>query len=61
MQRTPNPRQSQLELFQRSMQIPRWAAMPSEVKQKTIQLLSRLFRQHWENQRVLQNKEADHE
>jgi hypothetical protein len=61
MQTTPNPRQTQLELFHPSIQIPRWAAIPSELKQKAIRLLSRLFRQHWENQRDLQNKEAGHE
>lgn len=60
MQRTLNPRQSQLELFCPSTQIPRWTAMPSEAKQKTIPLLSRLFRQHWENRRGLP-KEASHE
>ena len=61
MQRTPNPRRSQLELFHPSIPIPGWAAMPPEVKEKTIRLLSRLLRQHWENQRSLQNKEAGDE
>ena len=61
MQRTPNLRRSQLELFHPSIQIPQWTAVPSEVKQKTIRLLSRLLRQHWENQRSLENREAGHE
>jgi hypothetical protein len=61
MQRTPNLRRSQLELFHPSIQIPQWIAVPSEVKQKTIRLLSRLLRQHWENQRGLENGEAGHE
>jgi len=60
MQPTRNPRQSQLELFHPTIQIPLWATMPLEVKQKTIRLLSRLFRQHWENQCNLP-KEASHE
>jgi len=48
----------QLELFHPSIQIPRWIAIPSEVKRKTIRLLSRLLRQQWQSQRGLQNKEA---
>jgi hypothetical protein len=58
MQAKPNSRRPQLELFHPSIQIPRWIAIPSEVKRKTIRLLSRLLSQQWQSQRGLQNKEA---
>ena len=61
MQPTPNPRRSQFELFRPSVPIPQWTAMPSDLQQNTIQLLSQLFRQYWENQRVLEKHEVGNE
>jgi len=40
---------------------PTFATMPLEVKQKTIELMSRLLRQHWERRCVNQVKEDGHE
>ena len=58
MQAKPNSRRPQLELFHPSIQIPRWIAIPSEVKRKTIRFLARLMRQHWASQRGLENREV---
>jgi hypothetical protein len=61
MQQTLDPKPFQRGLFQPTIQTPTLATMPPEVKQKTIELMSRLLRQHWERQCVNQVKEDGHE
>ena len=61
MQQTQDRQPFQCRLFQTPTETPTFATMPPEVKQKTIELMSRLLRQHWERQCVNQVKEDGHE
>jgi len=62
MQKKRGPKPSQPGLFQPVTQMPTLRAMPPEVQQKTIELMSRLLRQHREGQRsALRVKEGGHE
>ena len=61
MQKIRDRRPAQLGLFHRSVKTPRWAGLPAEVRQKTIRLLSRLLRHHWERQGQPSVKEAGNE
>ena len=61
MQQTQDRKPFQCRLFQPRIARPTFATMPQEVKQKTIELMSRLLRQHWERQCVNQVKEDGHE
>ncbi len=61
MQQTQDRKPFQCRLFQPPKETPTFATMSLEVKQKTIELMSRLLRQHWERQCVNQVKEDGHE
>ena len=61
MQQTQDRKPFQCRLFQPPIETPTFATMPQEVKQKTIELMSRLLRQHWERRRVNHIKEGGHE
>jgi len=61
MQKLRDRKPVQLGLFHRLVQTPTWAALPAEVRQKTIRLLSRLVRHHWERQGQPHVKEAGNE
>ena len=40
------PRAPQIELFHPPPQIPAWAKLPREIRQKTVKLLTQLLREH---------------
>ena len=61
MRKTQNRKQSQLGLFQPPIQMPTWQALAPKVKEATIRLLCRLFRQYLERRKGLVPTEADHE
>ena len=56
MQQTQDRKPFQCRLFQPPIETPTFATMPLEVKQKTIELMSRLLRQHWERRCVNSQK-----
>jgi hypothetical protein len=45
------PRALEIELFHPPPQIPAWPKLPREIKQKTVELLAQLLREH--RQRIL--------
>ena len=61
MRQAQDPKSFQPGLFQVPIQTPLFATMPLELKQKTIELMSRLLRQHWERRCVNQVQEGAHE
>ena len=61
MQQTQDRKPFQCRLFQPPLETPAFATMPQEVKLKAIELMSRLLREHWEEQCVNQVKEDGHE
>ena len=63
MRKTLNPRRSvQLGLFHPPSKNVSWAVLPQETQQKTIRLIARLLRQHWERSfRASRDGEAGHE
>ena len=61
MQQTQDPKPFQRGLFQPMIQAPTFATMPPEVKQKTIELMSRLLRQTLGTASVNQVREDGHE
>jgi hypothetical protein len=40
------PRAPQIELFHPPPQIPTWPKLPQEIRQKTVNLLAQLLREH---------------
>jgi len=40
------PRAPQIELFHPPPQIPAWPKLPREIRQKTVELLAQLLREH---------------
>jgi hypothetical protein len=40
------PRAPQIELFHLPPQIPAWPKLPREIRQKTVELLAQLLREH---------------
>jgi hypothetical protein len=40
------PRAPQIELFHSTQPIPAWQKLPREIKQKTVELLAQLLREH---------------